>query len=40
MGEFTGGEYLDVPPVPQVIVDEEPLGHLPNENTANTSSPE
>ena len=38
MGEFTGGEYLDVPPVPQVIGDEVPPGRLPNENTANTSS--
>jgi hypothetical protein len=36
--EFTGGEYPEVPPVPQVIGDEVPPGRLPNENTANTSS--
>jgi hypothetical protein len=36
--EFTGGEYPEVQPIPQVIGDEEPLVRLPNENTANTSS--
>ena len=38
MEEFTGGEYPEAPPVPQVIGDEVPPGRLPNENTANTSS--
>ena len=39
MEEFNEGEYPEVPPVPQVIGDDEASpGRLANENTANTSS--